>query len=64
MTIQIEIRNVFGNETVYPICAHAKFLAAMAGTRTLTVEKLRLIQANGYKVEVVSNVGRLLGIAA
>ena len=64
MTIQIEIRNVYGNETVSPVCAHAKFLAAMAGTRTLTVEKLQLIQKNGYNVQVVSTAGRLLGIAA
>lgn len=64
MTIQIEIRNVYGNETIYPVCARAKFLAAMAGTRTLTREKLRLIMANGYHVEVVANAGRLVGLAA
>lgn len=64
MKIQIEIRNVYGNETVYPVCRHAKFLAAIAGMKTLTVEKLRLIQANGYEVEVVPGaVGRLVGFA-
>jgi hypothetical protein len=62
MKIQISIKNVYGVETVYPVCAHAKFLAAMAGTKTLTVDKLRLIQANGYDVEVVPVVGRLVGI--
>lgn len=62
MKIQIEIRNVYGFETVYPVCPHAKFLAAMAGTKTLTVDKLRLIQANGYEVDVVPQaVGRLVG---
>lgn len=64
MKIQIQIKNVYGNETVYPVCAHAKFLAAMAGTRTLTMEKLRLIKANGYVIEVVSNAGILVGLAA
>ena len=59
--IQIEIRNVYGNETIYPVCAHAKFLAAMAGTRTLTREKVRFILANGYDVQVVGNSGRLVG---
>lgn len=62
MKIQVQIRNVYGVETVYPVCRHAQFLAAMAGTKTLTVEKLRLIQANGYDVEVVPVTGRLVGI--
>lgn len=63
MTIQIQIKNVYGNETVYPVCAHAKFLASMAGTRTLTMDKLRLIKANGYTIEVVANTGLLVGLA-
>lgn len=65
MNIQVQIRNVYGIETVYPICRHAKFLAAMAGTKTLTIDKLRLIKANGYEVEVVPvAIGRLVGFAA
>lgn len=65
MKIQVQIRNVYGTETVYPVCKHAQFLAAMAGTRTLTSDKLRLIMANGYEVEVVpQSVGRLVGFAA
>ena len=61
MHIQVEIRSVYGNETVYPICRHAQFLAAMAGTKTLTLDKLRLIQANGYDVEIVATTGKLVG---
>lgn len=62
--IQVEIKNVYGNETVYPVCKHAKFLAAMAGTKTLTLEKLRFIKANGYEIEIVSNIGMVIGFAA
>lgn len=62
MQIQVQIRNVYGVETVYPACAHSRVLAAMAGTKTLTIDKLRLIQANGYTVDVVANTGRLVGI--
>lgn len=65
MKIQIEIKNVYGTETVYPVCRHAKFLTAMAGTKTLTADKLRLIAANGYEIEVVPTaIGRLVGFAA
>ena len=64
-TIKVQIKSVYGIETVYPVCSHAEFLAAMAGTKTLAIEKLRLIQANGYTVEVVPvAVGRLVGFAA
>jgi len=60
--IKVQIKNVYGNETIYPVCRHAQFLAAMAGTRTLTVEKLRLIKAEGYEVEIVPVTGKLVGI--
>jgi hypothetical protein len=65
MKIQIEIKNVYGQQTMYPVCRHAKFLAAMAGTKTLTSDKLRLILADGYEIEVVpASVGQLVGFAA
>jgi len=65
MKIQVEIRNVYGTETVYPVCRHAQFLAAMAGTKTFTPEKMRLILANGYEVEAVSSaIGRIVGLGA
>jgi hypothetical protein len=64
MKIQVSIRNVYGTETVYPVCRHSQFLAAMAGTKTLTIDKLRIIQAHGYEVEVVADTGRLVGTAA
>lgn len=49
-TITIEIRSVYGNDTIYPACAHSRFLCALMGTKTITREKLRLIRANGYDV--------------
>lgn len=62
MRVTIEIRTVYGRETAYPVCDHAKFLAAMAGTTTLTEEKLRLIMAQPeYEVIVVPVPGRLAG---
>lgn len=64
MKIQVQIKSVYGVETVYPVCRHAVFLAAMTGTKTLTIEKLRLIRAHGYDVEIVPVTGRLVGILA
>ena len=51
MKIQVEVKNVYGNETVYPYCEQAKLFARIAGTKTLTVETLKSIKALGYEIE-------------
>ncbi len=49
-TITVQIRTVYGVDTIYPACPVSAFFAALAGTRTLTAEKLRLIRAAGYEI--------------
>lgn len=51
-TIKVKIKNVYGNETIYPECETAKTLARLAGTTTLTRKAIELIKALGYTVEV------------
>lgn len=48
MTIQIEIKRVYGNVVAYPICNQAKLFASIAGTSTLTMETIKHIQALGF----------------
>jgi hypothetical protein len=60
MTIQIEVRNVYGNETIYPANETAKTFAAIAGTKTLKSETLKLAKSLGYKVELVQNAAEAL----
>ena len=52
MKITVSIRSVYGNETIYPACQTSAFFCALAKTRTITPEMLRLIRGNGYAVEV------------
>ena len=52
MNIIIQIKNVYGNETVYPICERAKLFARIAGTCTLTSATLRDVKALGYGIQV------------
>lgn len=62
MKIQINIRNVYGNEQAYPVCDAAKVFADIAGSKTLTPGTLRNIQRLGYEVEIVAlgvAIGRL-----
>lgn len=51
-SIKVQIRNVYGNETVYPACPAAVTFAAIAGTKTLTADTLRLVERLGYTIEV------------
>lgn len=55
MTIKIEVKNVYGTLKAYPVCEHARTFAAMVGTKTLTRETLRHIQALGYTIESQAN---------
>ena len=52
MQIQVEVKNVYGNQVVYPICPAAVWFARIAGTKTLTLDTLNCIKALGYTVEV------------
>lgn len=54
MTIQVEIRDQFGNRTVRPVCETARTFAAIAGTTTLTAYTLRQIEKLGYRVMIES----------
>lgn len=53
MCIEIEVRNVYGNETLYPVNETAKLFASIAGTKTLKAETLKLAQKLGFNVEVI-----------
>ena len=52
MSITIAIKNVYGNQTIYPVCEKAKIFAALAGTKTLTVQAIAQIKLLGYAITV------------
>lgn len=58
MHITIQIRQVYGNETVYPACKTSAFFCRLAGTKTITQEMLRMIRAQGYDSAVETPVLR------
>lgn len=57
--IQVEIRNVYGEDKVYPRCFSAERFAAIAGTKTLTRVTLINILALGFAIDVVDRYGRV-----
>lgn len=48
----IEIKNVYGKETIYPVNDAAHVFADLIGTKTLGRMKLALIQGLGYSIEI------------
>ena len=52
MTILVEVKNVYGNRTVYPACDKSRLLAALTGNRTLTVDAIETIKRLGYTIQV------------
>ena len=52
--VLVEVRNVFGNETIYPANAAAERFAAIAGKKTLSKTDLANITSLGFVVEEVA----------
>ena len=50
MKITVKIKNVFGNERIYPVCTQAKLFARISGHKTLTRDTIDLIKKMGYSV--------------
>ena len=54
MSIQVKVKQVYGKETIYPICNKAILFAKMVGQKTLTRDNLKVIKDLGYTIEQVS----------
>lgn len=58
-TIKVEIKNVYGKETVYPACPQAEIFASLVGQKTLTGQDIAKIKSLGYTIEVVQKTKTL-----
>ena len=52
MNITVEIREVYGQSKIYPVCDKAKIFADIAGTTTLLPRDIQRIQVLGFEVLV------------
>jgi hypothetical protein len=50
----VKVKNVYGNELVYPVCEQSKLFAALANTETLTTQSVAKIKQLGYTFTVES----------
>jgi hypothetical protein len=54
--IKVEVKDVYGTLKYYPLCEKAQLFADIAGTKTLTVETIKKIEALGYSIKASRTV--------
>ena len=52
LSITVKIKNVYGEDKVYPVSERAKMFANIAGTKTLTDYTIAKIKELGYTIYV------------
>jgi hypothetical protein len=52
-TIKVTIKDVYGEQKVYPSCDDAQRFANIAGTKTLTPTSIEMIKLLGYDIDIV-----------
>lgn len=52
MFITVTVRNVYGNDLVYPADSTAELFAALLGVKTFNARQVSAIKALGYAVHV------------
>lgn len=57
-TIKVQIKNVYGNETIYPACEKAQALASIANQKTLTRHTLKQAQNLGFAIIILDHFGQ------
>ena len=53
MEIQIEIKNIYGENKFYPICEKSKIFADLLEQKTLTKRDLEKIKKLGFQITLV-----------
>lgn len=60
--VHIQVKNVYGNELIYPVCENARTFAAIANTKTLSVRDINMIRKLGYVVVHMFKGVRVTGL--
>ena len=50
--IKVEVKNLYGKQLVYPVCAVGEAFSQLTNTKTFSKEHLKTIKALGFKIEV------------
>lgn len=62
MTIDVTIKNVYGNEMIYPACETAEKFCELIGKKTFSQSDMMRINELGYTMNVVAALGVIPGV--
>lgn len=48
MKLEVQVKNLYGRDVVYPVCEKSRLLTQLSGNRTLTSEAIAVIKQLGY----------------
>jgi len=54
--VTIDIKNVYGNELIYPVCFNAKKFTSLTKRKTLNKKDIDIIKTLGYKVVIMPKI--------
>jgi len=55
MKIQVTIKNIYGNQLIYPVCQKAKYFAELTKTKTFNKNDINTIKKLGFEIELIQN---------
>jgi hypothetical protein len=55
-TVEVEVKEVYGTWKYYPLCEKAQLFADIAGTKTLTIQVIKKIEALGFSIKATRTV--------
>lgn len=53
-TLKVTVKNVYGNDLIYPACEQSKLLCQLANAKTFTDHAYMLCKQLGYTFELVN----------
>ena len=57
-TVIVKVKNVYGEDKVYPVCANGHIFADMLNQKTFTLHDLRHISALGFNISLAVYNGK------
>mgnify|MGYP003119698193 CR=1 FL=1 len=58
-TLEVFIKNIYGNNLIYPNCSVSKMMAKISGNKTLNDFTIKTLKDNGYEFKVVPELNKL-----
>ena len=52
--LQVVVKNVYGNDLIYPACNTTKMITELTGTKTLVPYQINILKKNGYNFEIIT----------